>query len=212
MGTTETEKNNTFLIFYSTSIDFYGQFSLPLSLSFSLCVHSFVCFFIILCALFVEFSAIFLAFILHFTCAPCFVVLFDKWFACHNLFNFLPCPRVSCILAFFKNQKNNIYRARTMDPVRIPRHIHIIPQDSYDRELHCFHTDNEQARERESEGERVWGGEEVTSTKTLRRRHDSSRVGSQPQLGVHRISSSRAVEQPTNSNSICPIIRGPLFM
>lgn len=45
-----------------------------------------------------------------------------------------------------------------MDPVRSPLHIHIIPQDSYDRELHCFHTDNEQARERESEGERVWGG------------------------------------------------------
>lgn len=68
-----------------------------------------------------------------------------------------------------------------MDPVRSPLHIHIIPQDSYDRELHCFHTDNEQAEEREG------GGEEVTSTKTLRRRHDSSRVESQPQLGVHRI-------------------------
>lgn len=45
MGTTETEKNNTFLIFYSTSIDFYGQFSLrlaclPLLLSLSLSTHS----------------------------------------------------------------------------------------------------------------------------------------------------------------------------
>lgn len=97
METTETQKNNTFLIFYSTSIDFYGQFVL-VSLSLSLPTHSSA--FSSSCSHCPLSSQ---PFILHFTCAPCFIVLFDKWFACHNLFNFLPCPRVSCILAFFKN-------------------------------------------------------------------------------------------------------------
>lgn len=89
-----------------------------------------------------------------------------------------------------------------MDPVRIP--LHIIPQDSYDRELYCFHTDNEQARDRERE--REWGRE-----RWRLRRHcaeDTTRV----ELSLSRSSvciEYQAVEQ--SSSQPIQIQFAPLF-